>query len=182
VTGSPRVHVDARALEHQILRLVESRLLDPIEILLDDHTPLADVRRRIALQVRRWAEQLLHDSNSQATSVVARLIGTLYPGDAPFDPPPEWWQTPLGRVTAERVGHPAARAVSYAGAGAMLGITRQGVHDLVSRGKLARHADGGVAVDSVRNRIRARAQDDNRADQGDKTTDGKAHDKASRKL
>jgi len=37
-------------------------------------------------------------------------------------------------------------------AGAMLGVTRQGVHDLVTRGKLARHPDGGVTVDSVRAR------------------------------
>ncbi|MEU4513870.1 hypothetical protein AB0G05_30590 [Nonomuraea wenchangensis] len=45
------------------------------------------------------------------------------------------------------------KAVSYAVAGAMLGITRQGVHGLVTRGKLDRHESGGVATDSVRRRI-----------------------------
>jgi hypothetical protein len=35
----------------------------------------------------------------------------------------------------------------------MLGMTRQGVHDLVSRGKLDRHPDGGVTTDSVRARL-----------------------------
>jgi hypothetical protein len=52
-----------------------------------------------------------------------------------------------------RVGHPGADAVSYATAGAMLGITRQGVHDLVQRGKLLRHPDGGVVPASVRARF-----------------------------
>jgi hypothetical protein len=37
----------------------------------------------------------------------------------------------------------------------MLGVTRQGVHDLVTRGKLARHADGGVTTESVSNRMRS---------------------------
>jgi len=35
----------------------------------------------------------------------------------------------------------------------MLGLTREGVHDLVVRGKLDRHPDGGVNVDSVRVRL-----------------------------
>ena len=43
-----------------------------------------------------------------------RLIATLYPSDRAFDPPLEWWRTPLGRVVAKRVGHPSAEAVSLA--------------------------------------------------------------------
>jgi hypothetical protein len=39
----------------------------------------------------------------------------------------------------------------------MLGITRQGVHDLLNRGKLTRHADGGVTVASIRARLAIRA-------------------------
>jgi hypothetical protein len=47
----------------------------------------------------------------------------------------------------------------------MLGMTRQGVHDLVTRGKLARHPDGGVTVDSVRARLN-RTTTDQQASQG----------------
>jgi hypothetical protein len=36
----------------------------------------------------------------------------------------------------------------------MLGISRQGVHDLISRGKLARHPGSGVVPASVRDRVR----------------------------
>jgi hypothetical protein len=35
----------------------------------------------------------------------------------------------------------------------MLGVTRQAVHDLIQRGKLDRHPDGGVRVSSVRSRL-----------------------------
>ena len=49
-----------------------------------------------------------------------------------------------------------AESVSYATAGAMLGITRQGVHDLVRRGRLPRHPDGGVPSAAVRDRLRDR--------------------------
>jgi hypothetical protein len=38
----------------------------------------------------------------------------------------------------------------------MLGISRQGVHDLVRRGKLPRHPDGGVPSLAVRDRLQAR--------------------------
>ncbi|QSB17509.1 hypothetical protein JQS43_22545 [Natronosporangium hydrolyticum] len=60
-------------------------------------------------------------------------------------------------MVAHRVGHPAAASVSYPVAGAMLGITRQGVHDLLNRGRLARHPDGGVATTSIRTRLQRRA-------------------------
>jgi len=48
--------------------------------------------------------------------------------------------------------------VSYAVAGAMLGVTRQGV-DLVTRGKLARHPGGRVLTAGVRDRIVQRSRE-----------------------
>ena len=68
-----------------------------------------------------------------ARQVAIRLMAVLYPGDAPFDPPDSWWATPLGRVARAEPGHPSRDHVWLGSAGAMLGITRQGVHDLVSR-------------------------------------------------
>ncbi|WP_283136712.1 hypothetical protein [Rhizohabitans arisaemae] len=142
-------------LTAQLLTLVESRLIDPLEILLESE--LETVRSRIAERAGRWASELLGDDDQTAGFTAIRLVGTLYPSDGPFDPPARWWQTPLGRTVARRVGHPAAEAVSYSVAGAMLGVTRQGVHDLVVRGKLARHETGGVTTSSIRDRIALRA-------------------------
>lgn len=95
---------------------------------------------------------MLGRDDQAAVMMIARVVASLYPGDAPFAPPAEWWRTPLGQVVLRRIGHPSARAVSYSVAGTMLGITRQGVHDLVARRKLERHPDGGVTVESVRAR------------------------------
>jgi hypothetical protein len=99
---------------------------------------------------------LLGDEDEHAKFLAIRLVCALYPSDRPFDPPSEWWSTPFGRVVARRAGHPAAEKVSYSVAGAMLGVTRQGAHDLVSRGKLDRHPTGGVSSASVRARLNSR--------------------------
>jgi hypothetical protein len=140
-------------LASQLSGLVEVRLLDPLEILLESHADLVPVRRRVTERVEALALALLGDDEVLARMTAIQLVITLYPGDSGFDPPSGWWQTPLGRVMVHRVGHPAADAVSYAVAGAMLGITRQGVHDLVVRGKLDRHENGGVTTASVQRRI-----------------------------
>ncbi|MDI6097510.1 hypothetical protein QLQ12_02710 [Actinoplanes sp. NEAU-A12] len=141
-------------LTEQLLRLLDNRLLDPLEILLDDDQPSGAVRVLLRRRVAEWAETLQGGDDAAAVHVIARLIGTLYPDDHAFAPPADWWRTPLGQIVVRRVGHPYAASVSYATAGAMLGISRQGVHDLVRRGRLPRHPDGGVPVSAVRDRLR----------------------------
>ncbi|RLP84317.1 hypothetical protein EAD89_26530 [Micromonospora sp. BL4] len=140
-------------LTEQLVRLIDIRLLDPLEILADGHDAIDPLRAVIREQARSWAATILSGDDRTAVSVVMRAISTLYPGDGPFDPPLDWWRSPFGQAVARRVGHPTAASVSYAVAGAMLGITRQGVHDLVSRDKLARHPEGGVRSASVRDRL-----------------------------
>lgn len=142
------------ALVEQIVRLLDIRLLDPLEILLDGDDAVDALRRLVRLRAGQWAEQLREGDDATAVRAAARLVATLYPDDRGFDPPVQWWRTPLGEVVARRVGHPAAESVSYATAGAMLGITRQGVHDLVRRGRLPRHPDGGVPSAAIRDRLR----------------------------
>jgi len=141
-------------LIEQIVRLLDIRLLDPLEVLLEGDDAIAALRQLVRLRAGRWADQMRDGDDATAIRAAVRLIATLYPGDRAFDPPVEWWRTPLGAVVARRVGHPAAESVSYATAGAMLGITRQGVHDLVRRGRLPRHPDGGVPSTAIRDRLR----------------------------
>jgi hypothetical protein len=144
------------ALVEQIARLLDVRLLDPLDVLLEGDDAVGALRRLVRLRARDWADTLHTGSDSAAIMMAGRLIATLYPGDRVFDPPADWWATPLGQVVAVRAGHPWAESVSYATAGAMLGITRQGVHDLVRRGRLPRHPDGGVPSPAIRDRLRAR--------------------------
>lgn len=155
IGDSTAAHVELR---DDLVRLVTSRLLDPLEILLQSDTLMEPLRARMSQDAEMWAAQLLGADTELAKQVAVRLVAVLHPADAPFDPPEDWWRTPLGRITARRAGHPAKERVSFSVAGAMLGITRQGVHDLVSREKLRRHPDGGVTTSSVRARLDQRAQ------------------------
>jgi hypothetical protein len=143
---------EEKALADHLATVVLQRLVNPLEILLGGS---GNLEATVVAEAQAWAAQLLGDDDQAAARTAIRIIASLYPGDAPFDPPAEWWRTPLGQVVIRRVGHPLSDAVSYSVAGAMLGITRQGVHDLVTRGKLARHPEGGVTVDSIRARLRS---------------------------
>jgi hypothetical protein len=140
-------------LTDNIVRLVEIRSLDPLEILLDGHEDVRAMRGVVTARAGIWAHRMLNGTDADAVGAIMRLVTALYPSDGAFDPPVDWWRTPLGRVLAWRVGHPTAEYVSYSVAGAMLGITRQGVYDLVTRGKLVRHPAGGVTRASVRERL-----------------------------
>ncbi|GIE27188.1 hypothetical protein Ait01nite_002330 [Actinoplanes italicus] len=141
-------------LTGQLLRILDNRLLDPLEILLEDAHVVDDVRGLLRRRAAGWARILETGDDAAAIRMIARLIATLYPDDRAFTPPVDWWRTPLGQIVVRRAGHPFAASVSYATAGAMLGISRQGVHDLVRRGRLPRHPDGGVPVDAIRDRLR----------------------------
>jgi hypothetical protein len=140
-------------LIEQLVRLIDIRLLDPLEVLLDGDEAVDAVRALVRARATGWAGSMLGPDDRAAVGTLMRVVSTLYPGDGPFQPPLDWWRSPLGRVLARRVGHPTAGSVPYSVAGAMLGITRQGVHDLVSRGKLERHPEGGVTPASVRARL-----------------------------
>ncbi|MCE7008918.1 hypothetical protein LWC34_39825 [Kibdelosporangium philippinense] len=151
-------------LVQQLMSIMSTRLLDPLEILLSEDplagssvytNPVSDLRERCERAAESWAVRLLGPHGNYA---VASIIGALYPGDDAFDPPADWWRTALGQVVLRQMGFPGREAVSYTLAGAMLGVTRQGVHDLVTRNKLARHPDGGVTVTSIRERIQLRGQ------------------------
>lgn len=143
--------VSSEELVEQLVGLVDERLLRPLEALLESDAAIGSLRRWVGLSAKTWAARLADPDDDAAAATAAHLVDTLY-GAGPFAPPGEWWRTPLGRVVLSRLGHPDAERVSYATAGAMLGITRQGVHDLAARGKLDRHRDGGVTVASVRRR------------------------------
>lgn len=148
----------ARAdLVEDLVRVVGSRLLDPLEIMLGGDDAIDSLRERVRARAEAWAAQMLGDDDQLAGRTAIRIVAALYPGDEPFDPPASWWRTPLGRVVMRRVGHPTAESVPVSAAAAMLGVSRQFVHDLMARGKLDRHPDGGVSVASVRARINERS-------------------------
>jgi hypothetical protein len=136
------------ALYRQLLAEIEGRFLAPLDALLGGDASLAALRRRVDADAQTWAAQILGPDQALARSAALRALAVVQPSD----PDPSWWRTPFGEAVVRLVGHPARASVSRSVAGAMLGITRQGVQDLVNRGKLARHPDGGVSVASIRDR------------------------------
>lgn len=140
-------------LARDLNRLVEARVLGPVDVLFGLEK---DLRRTAFEAVLVWTEDLLGPDDEAARTTAFRLVSTLFPADEPFNPPTEWWGTPFGRAVLLRAGHPNAEAVSFTVAAAMLGISRQGVHDLAKRGKVQAHPEGGVRVDSVRARLKER--------------------------
>ncbi|MEV4326450.1 hypothetical protein AB0J37_29815 [Microbispora rosea] len=147
---------ERRELAEDLCRVVGGRVLGALEILFEpDELSGEDTRLRELLTVksRAWAEVLCGEDDRAAAFLAIRLVSALYPGDVPFDPPAPWWATPLGRAVARRAGHPAATAVPVSVAAAMLGITRQGVHDLVRRRKLDRDPEGAITTASIQARL-----------------------------
>ncbi|MGW5265516.1 hypothetical protein ACWEQG_31470 [Microbispora sp. NPDC004025] len=147
---------ERRELAEDLRRIVGGRVLGALEILFEpDELSGEDTRLRelLAVKSRAWADVLCGEDDRAAAFLAIRLVSALYPGDTPFDPPAAWWGTPLGRAVARRAGHPAATAVPVSVAAAMLGITRQGVHDLVRRHKLDRDSEGAITTASIQARL-----------------------------
>lgn len=151
-SSSTEEHV---ALAADLVSLVEHRLLDPLEIVTDSRESVAPLRLKVRADAEMWAAQLLGSDAALATSTGSRLLAALFGGGDAFSPPSQWWRTPFGRVIARRLGYPGRDGLSGAEAASQLGISRQGVHDLLRRGKLDRTSQGQVSVASVQARLRA---------------------------
>lgn len=125
-------------------RLYALAVLEGPDAVLDAHVRTDAIAVRMALLLRSG------DDNELAGTVVD-VLNALWPDDC--EPPPEWWRTPVGRVAARSLGTSDADAVTQSVAAAMLGVTRGTVAQLVHRGTLDRHPDGGVTRASVLLRI-----------------------------
>jgi len=118
--------------------------------------PEAAVRwpRAIAVVAPVLAAQLVQDDDDRlAAQTTIDVMAALFPRG---EPDPAWWSTPLGRMVARSVGHDDSEAVTQSVAAAMLGVTRGTVAQLVHRGTLDRHPDGGVLRSSVMRRLAGR--------------------------
>lgn len=120
----------------------------------------ADPHDRIAAsQIRSVAEAtcaaLAQDADDKlAAEACLSVMTVLWPHGSPEDVgEPGWWRTPLGRLCARSLGRDDTEAVTHSVAAAMLGVTRGTVAQMVHRGTLDRHPDGGVLRASVLQRL-----------------------------
>jgi len=105
---------------------------------------------RLECACHRLAAELCSEDDQMVDEAASAVMSARWP-DA--EPTPQWWRTPVGRLVARSMGGHDTAAVTHSVAAAMLGVTRGTVAQLVHRGTLDRHPDGGVARYSVLTRI-----------------------------
>lgn len=151
MTSSPTTVTDAVAVQ---LRDELSGIAGPVAAILDPALVL-DVERRIAAAAPLLAWQLVQDDDDRlAAQTCIDVMCALWPHGAPEDVGrADWWRSPLGRACARSLGRDDSEAVSHSVAAAMLGVHRGTVAQMVARGTLDRHPDGGVLRASVLQRL-----------------------------
>lgn len=100
-------------------------------------------RQRIRERAPMWAGQLTSGDDRLAAETVQDLMGVLGPR------PDSWWTTPLGQAVARSTGSPLSELVSYSVAGAMLGVSRARIQQLVEAGRLDTGDGGSIVAVSV---------------------------------
>lgn len=92
----------------------------------------------------------LERGDADATEVAAAVLTALWP--IPGTVPPTWWSTPLGETVRRAMDGPDV-SLTHTETADILGISRASIGQMVARGNLARHPDGGVSRDSVFRRL-----------------------------
>lgn len=124
-----------------------------------------EVARRCRAVAPHLADQLAQETDDRlAAETTVDLMCVLWPHGAPEGVGRAgWWRTPLGRLCARSLGREGAEAVTQSVAAAMLGVHPGTISQLVHRGTLDRHPDGGVLRSSVLMRLaRLHGTDDHR--------------------
>lgn len=99
--------------------------------------------------------QLEQDDDDRLSAQTAvDIMCALWPNCQPEDADQaDWWRTDLGRLLARALGRGDSESVTHAVAAAMLGVPRHNIGQMVARGQLDRHPDGGVVRSSVLQRL-----------------------------
>lgn len=138
-------------IAYQIADEVDSGVLFPLEAIAGSSEQISAIRTQMEGRAYLLATQLLSGDDKLAAQTAIDLVNLLFGPVAEI--PNDWWSTPLGQAMAASVGHPLAEAVSYSVAGAMLGVSKTRIQQLVADGKLDRAPDGGITTVSIRQRL-----------------------------
>lgn len=137
----------------QIVQDLDAYVLWPLVSLLgiDMHDLMLD---RAEARSRFLAFELTGADTRARAQAVVDLMSALW---GRGDPPDSWWTTPLGRACAAALASQVDASVTHQQAADMLGITRGSIAQMVARGTLLRHQDGGVDKAAVLRRLAERA-------------------------
>lgn len=88
--------------------------------------------------------------DGDAAEIAAAVLTALWP--IPGSVPPTWWSSPLGETVRHAMDGPDV-SLTHTETADLLGISRASIGQMVARGNLTRHPDGGVSRDSVFRRL-----------------------------
>lgn len=131
------------------------QLVDAVDEILSALTPFTGFLDDAGVEARCTAvvAELCSDDDRLAAEACLTVMTLLWPQASPEDcGRGDWWTTPLGRLCARSLGTDG-ESVTQSVAAAMLGVTKGTVSQLVHRGTLDRHRDGGVLRASVLQRL-----------------------------
>lgn len=111
-----------------------------------------DITLTLSARVDDSAESILLrlSDPQEGSDTVNALMGILWGAGQPYE---GWWQTDLGKICAQALTGTTSDHVSQYEAARMLGVTRGTVSQLIARGALDRHPEGGVSLSSIYARI-----------------------------
>lgn len=144
----------AGTVASQVTDDLDATLVEPLRALLG--LDIADLTAdRIQARSPSIAAAICQDDDDRlAAGTVMDIMGVLWPHAAPETVGrADWWRTPLGRQCARVLGRDDAESVTRTVAAAMLGLHPGSIAQMVHRGTLDRHPDGGVLRASVLQRL-----------------------------
>jgi len=107
-------------------------------------------RERLTARIPMLAGQLTCGDDRLVAETVIDVMHALW---GQTDPLEQWWRTPLGVRCAASLAGQRDGAFSRQAAADMLGVHIGTVDQLLARGTLDRHPDGGVTAGSVLARV-----------------------------
>jgi hypothetical protein len=110
---------------------------------------LTALKQRLHVAADAYATMLQEPDTAEqaAISLVHALFGSV------GDPPVDWWKTEAGQAVAHAIGYHRERAYR-ADVQAILGISRQRVHELIAKDVLVED-NLGITAESIRARVRS---------------------------
>jgi excisionase family DNA binding protein len=128
----------------------QTQLIDAVVERLEALRPFTELATYNVIALHDLMRDLADGDIPRRVKARDKVLALVWPGG---NIDPAWWSTPLGRFCAAAGNHDDTDPLTYAETASMLGVTRGTVSQLVHRGTLLRHSDGGVVRSSVMRRI-----------------------------
>ena len=112
---------------------------------------LTALKQRLHTAADAYATMLQEPETAEQAAI--SLVHALFGAHSFSDPPSDWWKTEAGQAVAYAIGYHRERAYR-SDVQAILGISRQRVHELIAKDVLVED-NLGITAESIRARVRS---------------------------